>query len=185
MSSQTTNLNLHKIDLTDAPPDITVLNQNWDILDTEVAKKASLDDNGKIPSAMLPELPSMDDYIPKTEKGVANGVATLGEDAKVPAKLLPEISSANSYSAVLYNYNWQESDDGRYYQTVSVPGVSADSEIVIVDVDLSTDDVDAKVAYLEAWKYPSANEVDQGDGTLTFYAWDYSTVNIPITVGVM
>lgn len=36
MSSKTTNLQLHKIDLTDAPPDITVLNQNWDKLDTEV-----------------------------------------------------------------------------------------------------------------------------------------------------
>lgn len=33
MSSKTTNFNLHKIDLTDAPPDITVLNQNWDIID--------------------------------------------------------------------------------------------------------------------------------------------------------
>lgn len=36
MSSKTTNFNLHKIDLTDAPPDITVLNQNWDTLDTEL-----------------------------------------------------------------------------------------------------------------------------------------------------
>ena len=36
MSSKTPNFNLHKIDLTDAPPDITVLNQNWDILDEEV-----------------------------------------------------------------------------------------------------------------------------------------------------
>lgn len=33
MSSKTTNFNLHKIDLTDAPPDITVLNQNWDAID--------------------------------------------------------------------------------------------------------------------------------------------------------
>jgi hypothetical protein len=33
MASTTTNFNLHKIDLTDAPPDITVLNQNWDIID--------------------------------------------------------------------------------------------------------------------------------------------------------
>lgn len=36
MSSKTTNYELHKIDLTDAPPDITVLNQNWDTLDTEL-----------------------------------------------------------------------------------------------------------------------------------------------------
>ena len=36
MSSTTENLGLHKIDLNDAPPDITVLNQNWDIIDEEV-----------------------------------------------------------------------------------------------------------------------------------------------------
>lgn len=36
MSSKTTNFNLHKIDLTDAPPDITVLNANWDTLDTQL-----------------------------------------------------------------------------------------------------------------------------------------------------
>jgi len=39
MSSQTTNLKLHKIDLTDSPPDITVLNANWDTLDTAVTGK--------------------------------------------------------------------------------------------------------------------------------------------------
>lgn len=32
----TTNLNLNKPELTDAPPDITVLNENWDALDTEI-----------------------------------------------------------------------------------------------------------------------------------------------------
>ena len=33
MSSTTTNYGLHKIDLNDAPPDITVLNPNWDTID--------------------------------------------------------------------------------------------------------------------------------------------------------
>ena len=36
MSSKTTNYKLHKIDLTDAPPDITVLNGNFDIIDTQL-----------------------------------------------------------------------------------------------------------------------------------------------------
>lgn len=36
MASKTTNFNLHKIELTDAPPDITVLNQNWDTIDTQL-----------------------------------------------------------------------------------------------------------------------------------------------------
>lgn len=38
MATQTTNFNLTKIALTDAPPDITVLNANWDKVDTELAK---------------------------------------------------------------------------------------------------------------------------------------------------
>lgn len=33
MAQYTTNYNLTKIDLTDAPPDITVLNSNWDTID--------------------------------------------------------------------------------------------------------------------------------------------------------
>lgn len=42
MASKTTNFNLHKIDLTDAPPDITVLNQNWDAIDSELLKIGGL-----------------------------------------------------------------------------------------------------------------------------------------------
>jgi hypothetical protein len=44
MSSKTTNFNLHKIDLTDAPPDITVLNGNFDTIDTQL--KRALDSTG-------------------------------------------------------------------------------------------------------------------------------------------
>jgi hypothetical protein len=36
LATYTTNYNLHKIDLTDAPPDITVLNGNWDIIDAKL-----------------------------------------------------------------------------------------------------------------------------------------------------
>lgn len=35
MAKYTTNLNLVKPELTDAPPDITTLNQNWDALDSK------------------------------------------------------------------------------------------------------------------------------------------------------
>lgn len=44
MASKTTNLNLHKIDLTDAPPDITVINGNWDIIDAELSSKPNMSD---------------------------------------------------------------------------------------------------------------------------------------------
>ena len=42
MSSKTTNYNLHKIDLNDSPPDITVLNQNFDTIDEKLANALSV-----------------------------------------------------------------------------------------------------------------------------------------------
>lgn len=93
---------------------------------------------------------------------------------------------AAKYTAVtLTTSAWTMSADGRYQQTVSVPNVTASTKVVVVDVDLSTSDVDAKVAYLEAWALPSANEVTQGNGSLTFYAWEIPASNIPVNVGVM
>lgn len=41
MASKTTNYNMNKIDLTDAPPDITVLNENFDITDSELNNHAT------------------------------------------------------------------------------------------------------------------------------------------------
>lgn len=110
---------------------------------------------------------------------------TLGADGKVPPEQLPEISSANSVKVTLTATGWTMGTDGRYKQTVAVDGVAVDTEMVMVDVDLTTDDADARLTYLEAWALPSANEVDQGDGTLTFYALEKPTVNIPVHVGVM
>lgn len=40
MASKTTNYELNKIDLADSPPDITVLNTNADIIDTQLKKNA-------------------------------------------------------------------------------------------------------------------------------------------------
>jgi hypothetical protein len=149
MASKTPNLKLHKIDLTDAPPDITVLNPNWDILDAELSKTVKYDDDGKIPSDSLPPSQS----ITTTDK-------------------------------VLMVNNWTLGSDGRYYQTISVEGVTVDTELVIVDCDLTTDDADARIEILAAWAFPAANEVDQGDGKLTFYSNGIPTVSIPIFVGV-
>lgn len=149
MASKTPNLNLHKIDLTDAPPDITVLNQNWDILDEKLS------------------------HVPE-----------VSEDGKIPPEALPEIQSVISMSTTLMVTDWTLGADGRHYQTVSVNGVTPDTELVIVDCDLTTDDADARNEILAAWAFPAANEVDQGDGTLTFYSYGVPPVSIPIFVGV-
>lgn len=79
---------------------------------------------------------------------------------------------------------WTQGSDNRYYQTKSVSGVTSSTPVVWVDCDLSTSDVNAKVEILTAWAGPSANEVKQGSGTLTFYSYEVPTINIPVNVGV-
>jgi hypothetical protein len=103
---------------------------------------------------------------------------------KIDHELANRDSSSKAVSTVLLYNGWTMGNDGRYYQTVAVEGVTKDTEIVIVDCDLTTNDADARIEILSAWEYPSANEVDQGDGTLTFYAYTIPPVSIPIFVGV-
>ena len=118
---------------------------------------------------------------------VASELATRAnlENGKVPMEQLPEFSSADSQQIILYSNLWTLGNDERYYQTVTAPIVNG-ANLVFVDVDLdSTDDTDAKITYLEEWNHPSANEVDHNGSTLTFYAWEKPTVNIPVLVGVI
>lgn len=114
--------------------------------------------------------------VPTTRK--INGVA-LDQDLTIPT------TSSSVFSKTLTTAGWVLGTDGRYYQSVSVNGVTTTTKIVIVDVDLTTTDADARVAYLEAWAGPSANEVTQGSGSLTFYSYTLPTVAIPIFIGVM
>lgn len=90
MPNWTKNYNLRK-PLPEEFYDINEHNSNMDIIDTELAKRASLDDNGKVRSEQLPQM----DYIPNSEKGVASGVATLDSNGKVPPEQLPESSGGS------------------------------------------------------------------------------------------
>lgn len=125
-------------------------NGNMDIIDAELKKRATLDDEGKINTDQL-----------------------------------PEFSSAKTYTVTLSVNGWREGDDGRFQQGVSIAGVKANSPIVLVDVDLSVDNLEVKKLYLEAWASISANEVEQYDGAMLFYALEQPTVSIPVNVGVM
>lgn len=103
---------------------------------------------------------------------------------KLDFELANRVSSSKANSAILLYNGWTMGSDGRYYQTVAVEGVTVDTEIVIVDCDLTTNDADARIEILSAWAFPAQNEADQGDGTLTFYSHDIPSVSIPIFVGV-
>lgn len=80
---------------------------------------------------------------------------------------------------------WTETADGRYTQTISVSGVTADTAVVLVDCNLANTDAEARAAILEAWAGPSACEAAQGAGTITFYSDVLPEADIPLSVGVM
>lgn len=153
---------------------------------------------------------SLTDYIKKDQIGAAEGVAPLDENKKLPAENLPALMADNigfedgstlqdkldneelggggalvASSHTLSASDWALGSDERYYQTVSVEGVTTDeSQVIVVDPALTGTDLEADAAVLEAWQEPSGHNVTQGDGTLTFYAYTAPTVNIPINVGV-
>lgn len=95
-----------------------------------------------------------------------------------------KMDELSAKTITLTTSGWTQGSDDRYYQTKSVSGVTTSTPVVWVDCDLSTSDVDAKVEILTAWAGPSANEVKQGSGTLTFYSYEVPTINIPVNVGV-
>ena len=92
-------------------------------------------------------------------------------------------TESTSQTVTLTTSGWAQSGS-RYAQTVNVTGVTALTPVVLVDVALSGTDLDADAAALEAWGIVSANNVAQGNGTLTFYALSVPSVNIPVNVGV-
>ena len=92
-------------------------------------------------------------------------------------------SEAVSYTVTLTTSDWAQSGN-RYSQTVNVPGITELTPVVLVDVELSGADIDADAASLEAWGIVSVNNVEQGDGTLTFYALRVPSINVPVNVGV-
>lgn len=95
-----------------------------------------------------------------------------------------KMDELSAQAITLTTSGWTQGSDDRYYQTKSVSGITSSTPVVWVDCDLSTSDVNAKVEILTAWAGPSANEVKQGSGTLTFYSYEVPTINIPVNVGV-
>lgn len=113
--------------------------------------------------------------------------ATGGLSAKqIGSELTIDGSDLQSKEGIvtLTTSNWSASGS-RFKQTVQVSGVSASTAVVIVDVHLTGDDLDADNDALSAWlSGPSMCNVEQGDGTLTFYSAKIPTQNIPVKVGV-
>lgn len=131
--------------------------------------------------------PDLSGKIDKVSSATSGNIATLTSDGGIQdsGKAIDDLGSSNLVQVTLSTGSWTDNGDGRYKQTVSVAGVTTTTKVIVVDCDLSTNDTNAKVEILTAWDGPAANDVTQGDGTLTFYCYDIPTVNIPVNVGVM
>lgn len=86
MATYTENYRLKKPAAEDFA-DIADLNANSDKIDAALKKKADLDDTGKLKADQFPDL----SFIPVSQKGAADGVASLGSDGKVPVAQLPTL----------------------------------------------------------------------------------------------
>lgn len=145
-------------------------------------------------------------YVPKTEKGAANGVAELDGSGKVPSDQLPDmdyiptsekgvangvaeldgsgkvpktqIPSENSSIAILASTGWQ-GETAPYTQTVSCPGVTSTNDVLIAP---KIDDA----ADMEIVSYAQIMATAQATGTITFSAFgDKPTENIEFNIKVL
>lgn len=94
------------------------------------------------------------DFIPSSQKGVANGVATLDSSGKVPEGQLPAM--ADTIAATLTASGWSSNS-----QTVTVDGISADADGQLI---IPVPDEDSADAYYNA----GVQCVSQAANSLTF-----------------
>lgn len=130
-----------------------------------------------------------DQKIANTEKGAANGVATLGEDGKVPSGQLPEISSVKTFTATI-GTTWTENEEtGVKSQSVPIAGVLAKHTAKVDHAYTGDGTSDGYAAFVEAENqyltYITNGYAETYDGGITFYIFgDAPTVSIPIVVEV-
>lgn len=85
---QTTNYSLNKIELADSPPDITVLNPNFDKIDTEMKR---LTDKDTSVDATIEQIKK--DYLPKTGGDITNNLTVKSK--YVARSVNGEVADAN------------------------------------------------------------------------------------------
>ena len=90
--------------------------------------------------------------------------------------------TSTSTTITLTSSGWT-GDSAPFSQQVACSIVAADTPVVSVDAQTS-DDPDANAEILAAWALVSQKDPTQGAGTMTFYATEKPTVNIPVKVGV-
>lgn len=106
----------------------------------------------------------------------------LSSDVTLTAADVGAGAPATSTTITLTSTGWT-GDSAPFSQQVSCSIVAADTAVVSVDAQTSGD-LDANAEILNAWALVSQKDPTQGAGTMTFYATEKPTVNIPVKVGV-
>lgn len=127
--------------------------------------------------------------IATTEKGTADGVASLGTDGKVPASQLPEISSVKTYTATIGTTWTEDSNTGVKTQSVAIPGVLASHTATVDHAYTGSGTSDDYAAFVEAENqyltYITNGYAETYDGGIKFTIFgDANTVAIPIVAEV-
>ena len=106
----------------------------------------------------------------------------LSSDVTLTAADVGAGAPSTSTTITLTSSGWT-GDSAPFSQQVSCSIVAADTPVVSVDAQTSGDP-DANAEILNAWYLVSQKDPTQGAGTMTFYATEKPTVNIPVKVGV-
>ena len=130
-----------------------------------------------------------DQKIANTEKGAANGVATLGADGKVPFSQLPEISAIKTFTATIGTTWTKNEDTGVKSQSIAIAGVLAKHTAKVDHAYTGDGTSDGYAAFVEAEnQYLTCitnGYAETYDGGITFHIFgDAPTVSIPIVVEV-
>lgn len=127
--------------------------------------------------------------IASTEKGTADGVASLGTDGKVPASQLPEISSVKTYTATIGTTWVKDENTGVKTQSVAIAGVTAQNTALVDHAYTGAGTSDDYAAFVEA-ENQYLNCITNGyaetyNGGIKFTIFgDANTVAIPIVAEV-
>ena len=118
--------------------------------------------------------------------GTMTGALVLSGDPTANNQAAPksyvDSLAATSTTITLTSAGWTGSA-APFSQQVSCSIVAVDTPVVSVDAQTSGDP-DANAEILNAWALVSQKDPTQGAGTMTFYATEKPTVNIPVKVGV-
>lgn len=153
---------------------VTDINDNSDLIDTAVAERVDAT-GGDISETVIETLEPIDTKYP---------VPAAGETTKVfMGKVTKFINDFNDYIKVrevtLTATGW-EGDSIPYIQTVSIPGVTEDSEAVALSAleDGVTEEI--QKAYIKTFGIITSGTAYFGDGTATFKVYKKPTTDIII-----